>query len=197
MEWVQRGVGKIIPDEQWLRERYLQRSAAELLAEGTTFAWAPCPERTLVAVCALGLHGVPHRVVVHERQVPGAGPPITHMAIELDTDDGPFWFDFSRQESKFCTGTYTFRADIERTIRVDRIDVPFTPEMLALRPVDLMSIVRISQADQDMKVNWFVGDLDHMDPRVLEEHIIFSPEASRYERAPARPWSGDLAGSPS
>ena len=189
IEWIHRSVRKIIPDEQWMRERYLRRTMLELLAEGTTFCWAPCPERTFVAASVLGLYGVPYRLVVHERQVPGAGPPSVHMAIELDLDGKPYWFDFSRWESKFFAGTYTFRTDIERTLGINRIEVPFSRELLNSKPGELMNIVGDTKWAE--KVDWFVGDLPHIDPQVVEERIIFSADASRYEKAPPRPWAGD------
>ncbi|MEU6394518.1 hypothetical protein [Streptomyces sp. NPDC046939] len=191
IEWVQHRVRKIAPDERWLRERYMHRSVLEVLAEGTTFCWAPCPERTFVASAVLNQHEVPHRLVLHERQVPGAGPPSTHMAVELDIARQTYWFDFSRWESKFCTGPYAFRADIERTIRVQRIELPFGPELLGVRPDDLVHLVEPGESDPEAKIDWFVGDLAHMDPRVLEERLIFSNAASRYELPPARAWAGD------
>jgi hypothetical protein len=186
IEWVHRRVRKITPDERWLRERYMRRSVLEVLAEGTTFGWAPCLERTFVASSALAKNGIPHRFVMHERQVPGAGPAATHMAIELELDQGPYWIDFSRWETKFCAGTYTFRKEIERTIKVERVELPFGPALLSIRPEDLGRLIRYNGSEAELKMEWFVGDLSIIDERVLEERIIFSNAASRYERAPAR-----------
>jgi hypothetical protein len=193
IEWVHRQVRKIAPDEKWLRERYMRRSVLEVLAEGTTFCWAPCPERTFVASSVLAAHGLRHRLVLHERQVQGAGPPAAHMAIELELDGETHWFDFSRWESKFYAGAYAFRTDIERTISLQRVDMPFGEEMLATSPSDLARLVTLKETDWDSKVEWFVGDLAAIDDRVLEDRIIFSNAASRYEKPPPRAWHGPAA----
>jgi hypothetical protein len=182
MEWVHRHVRKIAPDETWLRTRYLKRTLLELLAEGTTFCLGPCPERTLVASAALSLSDIPHELVLHERQVPGTGPPIVHMAIELDTEQGPHWFDFGMWESKFFPGAYTFRKDIERTIGVQRVRLPHARHLLDATFDDLSSMLPRRESERDAKVDWYVPDLDHIDPRMLEEYLIFTEAASRYER---------------
>ncbi|MEU1626519.1 hypothetical protein ABZ746_14560 [Streptomyces sp. NPDC020096] len=191
IEWVHRRIRKIEPDERWLRERYLRRTVLEVLAEGTTFCLGPCPERTMAASVVLSMRGIGHRLVAHERQVFGTGPPLVHLALELDTDDGPHWLDFSMWETKFCRGTYTFRKDIERTIMLQRFDPPPARQLLHCRPEDLAHLVNSKESDRVSKVEWYMGDLGHIDPRLMEEHLIFSPEASRYERRRVAPrnWS--------
>jgi hypothetical protein len=181
MEWVHRRVRKIAPDEQWVRERYMKRSALELLSEGTTLSLGPCPERTLVASTALSLWGVQHQVVFHERQILGTGPPTVHMVIEVDTDSGPYWLSFGAWESKLLAGEYSFREDIERTISLRRIQAPFSEELLRARPDDLLDLVQTREADRQKKTQWYIDkELRHIRPEHLEERIIFSKEASRY-----------------
>jgi hypothetical protein len=182
IDWVHRHVRKIEPDGRWLRERYLRRTVLEVLAEGTTFCLGPCPERTLAASVVLSLNGIGHRLVAHERQVPGTGPPLVHMALELDTDDGPYWLDFAMWETKFCRGTYTFRKEIERTIGLQRVELPPAAELQHLRIEDLAQRVDTRESDRESKVDWYLGDLGHIDPRLKEEYLVLSPEASRYER---------------
>lgn len=182
IEWVHEHVRKIEPDEQWLRSRFLRRSVLEILDEGNTFCLGPCPERTLVASAALSLNDIEHELVLHEREVPGTGPPIVHMAIELETEQGRSWFDFGMWESKFFHGAYSFRADIERTIGVQRVRLPPAEWLCAARPEDLSALLPRRESERDPKVEWYVGDLGHIDPRMLDEYLIFSPAASRYER---------------
>jgi hypothetical protein len=182
IEWVHEHVRKIEPDEQWLRSRYLRRSVLEILEEGNTFCLGPCPERTLVASAALSLNGIEHELVLHEREVPGTGPPIVHMAIELETERGLSWFDFGMWESKFFRGGYSFRADIERTIGVQRVRLPPGEWLWKAKPDELSALLPRRESERDPKVDWYVGDLGHIDPRMLEEYLIFSPAASRYER---------------
>ncbi|MGW8375225.1 hypothetical protein [Streptomyces sp. ODS28] len=187
IDWVHAHVRKVEPDEQWLKERYVRRSVLEILAEGTTFCLGPCPERTVVASAVLSLNGVGHRLVAHERHVPGTGPPIVHMALELDLDEGPFWLDFTMWETKFIPGAYTFRKDIERTIGLTRIQLPPGDLLLHAKPDDLAHLVPRKESQREAKVEWYVPDLGHIDPRLLEEYVIFSPEASRYERRQIAP----------
>lgn len=195
MDWVHRRVRKTAPDERWVRERYLKRSALEILSEGTTLSLGPCPERTIVASTALSMRGIRHQVVFHERQVLGTGPPSLHMAIELDTDSGPYWFDFGAWESKFFPGRYTFRANIERTISVTRIWAPFSEELLHTRPDELLGLVASQESDLEQKTQWYIDkELSYIRPEHLKDRIIFSKEASHYVPRPQRLGLPEAAG---
>ncbi|GGK75449.1 hypothetical protein [Mangrovihabitans endophyticus] len=182
IEWVHTHVRKVEADAAWLRTRYLRRSVLEILAEGTTFCLGPCPERTLVASAALSLYGVRHRIVLHERHVHGTGPPLVHMAIEVETEYGLHHVDFSMWETKYFRGEYRFRADIERTIGLTRIQLPAAHLLLGATPDALATLVPRRESERDAKVEWYLGDLGHIDPRLLDEHLIFTDAASRYER---------------
>jgi len=184
IEWVHQRVRKIVPDERWLRERYMRRSVLEMLAEGTTLCIGPCPERTLVAAAALSLRGMPYRIVVHERQILGGGPPTVHFAIEIDDDGSPFWFDFGSWESRFYPGTYTYRANIERNIMLRRFELPFSEQLLGVRADQMMHMAQTREVSLERKLDWYLGELDHMHPVQMEDHIVFTDAASHYRPRP-------------
>ncbi|MFH8748015.1 hypothetical protein ACH4GK_30795 [Streptomyces rimosus] len=183
MDWVHQHVRKALPDERWMRTRFLKRSVPDILAEGTTYCLRPCAERTLVAATVLSLHGFRHRIVTHERRLAGLGPPSGHLAIEFDTEHGPYWFDFGTWESKFFAGTYTFRQEIGRTTAVKRVRSPFGQDTLHTAFCDLMPLLpsRVTAADLEQGKEWFIRkELPHARPRHLSDRIVFSKEASRY-----------------
>ncbi|CAJ61235.1 MULTISPECIES: hypothetical protein [Frankia] len=188
IEWVHRHVRKAEVDERWLRERFLRRTPAEILSEGITFGVRPCPERTVVASTALCVNDIPHTVVAHEFQSSKTEPPLLHFAIELDTDDGSYFFDFG-WETMFIRGSYTVGEGPKRMIGLQRIPMPpgSGPLLLNARPLELLHLVSSKEFDVDEMIDRQVADLGRgISPRLLEERLIFNHAASMFNAEASR-----------
>lgn len=167
--------------ELWTIDRVQQefgrRTCVEILDDGTTFAYAPCPERTLVAAAIVLAHEMNPILVYHERRVYGFGPSTAHFAIEVTPDGVPYMFDFGTRESRLVAGAYYFAEDWEETIVLERVEINSVDSMTM--SVEALAGDRMtSLLDLDKKVEWYRSQLIRPRKDILEDRITFAKEFS-------------------
>jgi hypothetical protein len=178
-------VHRTLPKRAWsderIRSRYLQRSVVEILTDGDSFVLGPCPERTFVAAAVLTHHRVPYQIVYHERHIAAYGPPTAHIAVEIEHDGKPFWFDFGYRETRFLPGTYFYKPEIEETIQILRFPSSlFDP--LTLSADDVFRLVSPQRIEMRDKLDWYCAQMRGMNPELLQEHLIYNLDYSLYNR---------------
>lgn len=160
-----------------VRAEFGRRSAIAILDDGGTFAFAPCPERTLVATAILRGHGIEPTLVYHERRVFGFGPSTAHFAIEVDVDGEPYMADFGTWESRLLPGRYRFAADWEETITLDRIPDPdVDPRVTTVQGLVGGSVT--DALDMTEKLEWYRSQLEKPRDGILTDRIAFAEEFS-------------------
>jgi hypothetical protein len=124
-------VARILPDEQWIREKYLRRSIGEILADGFTLAHGPCLDRTLVTAALLGAHGIYSYLLIQEMPSGRA-----HVIQEVQLEDGTWiWFDYAKDETRLISGRYRYARIPGREPRFIRIGAPkFSERIWRQRP---------------------------------------------------------------
>lgn len=170
---------KTIWTNERIRARYTRRSASDILEDGDVLAFGPCPDRTQLAAAILYRNHLPFVVVYHERRVPGYGPSTAHFAIELKCDEREYMMDFGSRESRFISGTYSYRQDIEETIalkrfdctNIDVFDIPIEQMAQAISPVKM---------DMSKKFDWYERQLTNYNPAILQERITYDMRCSVY-----------------
>jgi hypothetical protein len=129
--WVHSHVVRALPDEEWIRQRFLQRTVGEIISDGFTLAYMPCLERCLVTAAILGHHGIDTYFVLHDQ--PGG---LWHFAIELRLESGAWvWADYSSRESRLFDGPYRYFEKPDSIPRFMRIMGPRrSPDIWRSRP---------------------------------------------------------------
>jgi len=179
IDWVHAAVVKRAWDDDRIRSRYLQRTVPEILADGDTLVLGPCPDRTFVAASILRAHDIPFQVVFHERHVAAYGPPTAHIAIEITDGARPYWFDFGYRESRFLTGTYFYKPELEETIQIVRFPSG-NIDLFALRVEDVFRLVSPRRINMDLKLDWYCDQMRGFNPELLEDHVIYDQAYSVY-----------------
>ncbi|MCR3752080.1 hypothetical protein LX88_006074 [Lentzea californiensis] len=179
VDFVHDSVRKTVWDADRIRESYLRRSVSEILADGDTMVFGPCPDRTFVASCLLGTHGVDHVLVYHERRVPGYGPSTAHLALEMTLNGTGFMMDFGTRESRLIPGGYHFTEELEETIALKRIPLrSFDPDGVA--PYQLLQHVVSDKIDPELKLDWYVKQSRNFRPDALRDRVALDQRYSVY-----------------
>jgi hypothetical protein len=179
IDWVHEAVRKTIWSPERLRDRLMLRTPAEILADGDTFVMGPCVDRTGIAALLLSHHEIPYTVVAHERVIYGYGPPTMHLAVELEAEEGDYWFDFRWWETRFLKGKYEFNRLIEETIEINRFrSRDFDPFSLDI--AQAMAAASPRRFDRSAKIEWYCSQLDVVRPEMLREQLVYDPRHSRY-----------------
>lgn len=108
-DFIHRAVRKQNWDRPTLEAKYLKRDWRAILLDGTTNAYGPCPERTIVAARILVENGIKAKVIFHEWQAPGFSNSVIHLIIafpKLGTYDRPVTLEFSTSNTLCRVGTY-------------------------------------------------------------------------------------------
>src|SRR5262249_4846638 len=146
---------------------------------GDTFVLGPCPERTAVAALVLTANEIPYTIVVHERQVAGYGPPTAHIAVEIEHEGEPYWFDFGWRETRFLRGRYVYKADIEETIQLLRSAWSYF-DAGNMTSEQAFEIVPPRRIEMDEKLAWYCSQLSTITDDLLQERLVFDPRFSVY-----------------
>lgn len=181
LDWVHSRVQKTVWDTQRLQKRFMRRTPEEILSEGDTLAMAPCVDRTVIAALALRWNEVPFNVVVHECEIVGFWRPTTvHLAVEIEEDARPYWFDFNAYETRFLEGSYTFRPDVViKTLQLMRLrGLDYDPFTLSLEEV--LALVTPKRADFSETIDWFCEGQAMLNPHVRIDRMVYDVADSVY-----------------
>ncbi|WP_434444257.1 hypothetical protein [Lentzea sp. E54] len=179
VDFVHDSVRKTVWPADRIRESYLRRSVSEILADGDTMVFGPCPDRTFVASCLLGAHGIDHVLIYHERRVPGYGPSTAHLALETTLDGTGFMMDFGTRESRLIPGGYHFTEELEETIALKRIPLrSFDPDGVA--PYQLLQHVVSDKIDPELKLDWYAKQSRNFRPDALRDRLALDQRYSVY-----------------
>jgi hypothetical protein len=181
MEWVHRRVVRRLPDENWIRSRFLRRTIAEVLADGYTLAYAPCVDRTLLTHAVLGGHGVDSYVILHD-----SASGLWHLVMELELEDGSWVFaDYGTRESRLYEGRYRFARAQKRPPRLLRMMAPkYSTDIWNARPP--LRFLAGMRVDLPRRFGQFVADLGTYRAQAaaeeysLDDRLVRDPDQSVY-----------------
>jgi hypothetical protein len=181
MEWVHRRVVRRLPDEEWIRSRFLRRTVAEVLADGYTLAYAPCVDRTLLTQAVLGRHEVDSYVIVHNSPTG-----LWHLVMELQLENGRWVFaDYGTRESRLYEGRYRFARAQQEPPRLLRMRAPkYSPAIWDARP-PLRFLAGMS-VSLPTRFGWFISDLGSYRAGAtasdysLSDRLVRDPDQSVY-----------------
>lgn len=108
-DFIHHAVRKQNWDRPTLEAKYLKRDWRAILLDGTTNAYGPCPERTIVAARILVENDINANVILHEWLAPGFSNSVLHLIIALPkqgTYDRPVTLEFSTSNTLCRVGTY-------------------------------------------------------------------------------------------
>ena len=183
IDFIHQAVKKTVWPENRVRSTFARRTAAQVLADGDTLAFGPCPDRTLVALNVLRLHDINPSVVYHERRVPGFGPSTAHLALEMDLDGEPFFMDFGSRESRLMQGGYYYSPQIEETLVLKRITREFIGVDLArLTPYQLLGAVTSERLDLEQKYRYYAERGARTTEVTIPDTLVFERKYSIYNK---------------
>ncbi len=181
VDFIHQSVVKSVWEPERIRAEYARRTVRQVLADGDTLAFGPCPDRTMVACAILDRHGVRPVVVYHERRVPGFGPSTAHLAMEVSVAGGDYMMDFGSNESRLYRGGYTYNPDIEETIRLTRVELSTgAADLDTLTPSALMASVATERIQVDQKFDYYEKQANRFRGHVPEERLALDAEFSIY-----------------
>lgn len=108
-DFIHRTVRKQNWDLPTLEAMYLKRDWRAILISGTTNAYGPCPERTIVASRILVENDIKAKVIFHEWVAPGFTNSVIHLIIaipKIGECDRPVTLEFSTSNTLCRVGTY-------------------------------------------------------------------------------------------
>lgn len=131
IKWVHRRVARALPDETWIRQRFLRRTLGEVVHDGFTLANASCIDRTLVTTAILARHSVDSFIIVSNWP---SGR--LHLTIELEREDGSWvWADYGSNESRLFEGRFWYARVPGNVPQLARMRSPrYTPAIWDSRP---------------------------------------------------------------
>lgn len=178
LQYVQWRVSKDIWALDRIQLEFARRTVSEIVRDGTTFAYAPCSERTIVAAAMLAVNSIDATVVYHERRVPGFGPSSPHFALEMRLDGEPYLMDFGARETRFMPGLYWWDRKWQETITLQRDSTPVHCEGQTVET--LYARFLTPNLDIPSKLVWYESQIGSGDTRVLRERLAYSLENSLY-----------------
>ncbi len=181
MTWVHSHVVRRLPDEVWIRTRFLRRTIGEIIEDGFTLAYAPCVDRSLTTMAILGFAGVESYVVFHD-----APSGIGHLVMEVQLEDGSWmWCDYLARESRLYDGRYRFGQVPDNIPRLLRLKGPryhaeiwdASPPLRLLASVGLDLGRRFARLEEALpKYQEWV----HTDEFSLSDRLVRQPNQSVY-----------------
>ena len=185
MGWVHAKVVRTLPDEAWIRQKFLRRSIREVLDDGFTLAYAPCVDRTLVTSAVLGTLGIEPYIILHDG-INGTW----HLILEVQAEDGSWiWADYGNRESRLFEGRYRY-AELRDgfTSRLVRLKGPrFSDSIWDGRP----PLRFLAGAGVDLRAHFKRFDRELLSYRrelegreySLVDHLVRAPEDSVFAEA--------------
>ncbi|MEU4802867.1 hypothetical protein [Actinosynnema sp. NPDC023587] len=179
VDFIHQAVVKSVWTPERIRRVYARRTVRQILADGDTLAFGPCPDRTLVACAILHRHGIRPVVVYHERRVPGFGPSTAHLALEVEVGGADYTVDFGSHETRLVPGGYTYDPAIEETILLKRLEIPVGADALTtITPGEVMAAVATERIQVDRKFEYYEKQAERYRGRVPEERLALDVKHS-------------------